>query len=220
MKEELLVERAKQLLDKQSALDALERQLRAKQEALYWRERCLRSEHLTVVTTTGAMATAAMPPLIHIRPGVVGLERRRVTLAYQPDRHVLLQQTHTGNKQVTLPLLVCARTTISTTTTVLLLLLLLLLHPFSGLYPRTVWVSRHQKGKPFWILLEQEMMGWYWHQLDHMQIICSSLQTDNHANTSPLSFYRPDALPAAHPTLVLPFHGHYIKQPALAGTSS
>jgi len=24
------------------------------------------------------------------------------------------------------------------------------------------------------------MMGWQWHQLDHMQIICTSLQTDNH----------------------------------------
>jgi len=23
-------------------------------------------------------------------------------------------------------------------------------------------------------------MAWHWHQLDHMQIICSSLQTDNH----------------------------------------
>jgi len=23
----------------------------------------------------------------------------------------------------------------------------------------TTWVSRHQKGKPFWILLKQEMMG-------------------------------------------------------------
>jgi len=52
------------------------------------------------------------------------------------------------------------------------------------------WVSRHQKRKPFWILLEQEMMGWHWHQLDYMQIICTSLQTDNHASTSPLSFYR------------------------------
>jgi len=31
-------------------------------------------------------------------------------------------------------------------------------------------------------------------------IICTSLQTDNHANTSPLSFYRPDAVPAAQPT--------------------
>ena len=36
-------------------------------------------------------------------------------------------------------------------------------------------VSRQQKGKPFSILLEQEMMGWQWHQLDHMQIICTSL---------------------------------------------
>jgi len=25
------------------------------------------------------------------------------------------------------------------------------------------------------------MIGWQWHQLDHMQIICTSLQTDNHA---------------------------------------
>jgi len=28
----------------------------------------------------------------------------------------------------------------------------------------------------------------------HMQV-CTSLQTDNHASTLPLSFYRPDALP-------------------------
>jgi len=42
-------------------------------------------------------------------------------------------------------------------------------------------------------------MGWQWHQLDHMQIICTSLQTDNHASTSPHSFYRPDGLPAAQP---------------------
>ena len=27
--------------------------------------------------------------------------------------------------------------------------------------------------KPFWILLEQEMVGWQSHQLDHMQIICT-----------------------------------------------
>ena len=27
------------------------------------------------------------------------------------------------------------------------------------------------------------MMGWQLHQLDHMQIICTSLQTDNHAST-------------------------------------
>jgi len=48
---------------------------------------------------------------------------------------------------------------------------------------------------------DQEMMGWQWHQLDHMRIICTSFQTDNHASTSPLGFYRPDALPAAQPTV-------------------
>jgi len=53
--------------------------------------------------------------------------------------------------------------------------------------------------KPIWVLM-QEMMGRQWHQLDHMQIIWTSLQTDNHASTSPLSFYRLDALPAAQPT--------------------
>ena len=47
-----------------------------------------------------------------------------------------------------------------------------LLHPVNGLFSRTTWVSWQQKGKPFWILLEQEMMGWQWHELDHMQIIC------------------------------------------------
>ena len=44
------------------------------------------------------------------------------------------------------------------------------------------------------------MMEWQWHQLNHMQMIYTSLQTDNHAGTSPLSFYRPDALPATQPT--------------------
>jgi len=48
--------------------------------------------------------------------------------------------------------------------------------------------------------MEQEMMGWQWHQHDDMQIICPSRQTDNHASISPLTFYRPDAFPAAQPT--------------------
>ena len=30
------------------------------------------------------------------------------------------------------------------------------LHPFNGLFSRKNWVSRHQKGKPFWILLQRE----------------------------------------------------------------
>ena len=32
-----------------------------------------------------------------------------------------------------------------------------------------------------------------------MQTICTSLQTDNHTNTSSFNFYRPDALPDAQP---------------------
>jgi len=55
-------------------------------------------------------------------------------------------------------------------------------------FSRTTWESQNQKGKPFRILLEQEIMGYQWHQLDHMQIICTLLQTDNHTSTSPLSF--------------------------------
>jgi len=32
-------------------------------------------------------------------------------------------------------------------------------------------------------------MGWQWHQLlDHMQIICTALQTDNHISASSLNF--------------------------------
>jgi len=37
--------------------------------------------------------------------------------------------------------------------------------------------------------MKQEMTGWQWHQLDHMQIICTLLQTENHASTSLLNFF-------------------------------
>ena len=57
-------------------------------------------------------------------------------------------------------------------------------YPFNGPLSGTTWVSRFQKGKTIWILLKQE---WQWHQLGHMQV-CTSLQTDNHANTPPLFF--------------------------------
>jgi len=60
-------------------------------------------------------------------------------------------------------------------------------------------VSRYQKGKTNLDFIEAEDSEWQWHQLGHMQV-CTSPQTDNHAKTSPLSFYRPDALPAAQPT--------------------
>jgi len=52
--------------------------------------------------------------------------------------------------------------------------------------------------------MRQEMMGFgmQWHQLDHMQTICTLLQTDNHTNISSLNFYRPDALTDAQPNNV------------------
>jgi len=82
-------------------------------------------------------------------------------------------------------------------------LLLLVLHPFSGLFPRITLVRQCQKSKASLDLNEATddgVLGWQWHQLDHMQSICTSLQTDNHTNTSSLHFYRPDALPDAKPT--------------------
>jgi len=66
---------------------------------------------------------------------------------------------------------------------------------FSG----TTRVSRYQKGKTNLDFTEARDSEWQWHQLDHMQV-CTSIQTDNHASTPPLSFYRPDALTAAQPT--------------------
>jgi len=83
-------------------------------------------------------------------------------------------------------------------------LLLLLLHPFNGLLSRTTWVSRYQKGKTSLDLTEargDRVLGSRWHQLDHMQTICTPLQTDNHTNTSSLNFCRPDALPDAEPAV-------------------
>jgi len=56
-------------------------------------------------------------------------------------------------------------------------------------------VSRYQKGKTNLDFTEARDSEWQWHQLGHMQV-CTSLQTDNHASTTPL----PDALPAAQPT--------------------
>jgi len=82
---------------------------------------------------------------------------------------------------------ICMKTPMASDTTEILLLLLLL-HLFNGLFSGTTWVRWHQTAKLFWILLEQEMMGWQWHRLHHMQIICTSLQTDNHASMSPSVF--------------------------------
>ena len=66
-------------------------------------------------------------------------------------------------------------------------------HPFNGPFSRTTRVSQYQKGKTNLDFTEARDSEWPWHQLGHMQV-CTSLQTDNHASTPPLSFYRPGAL--------------------------
>jgi len=59
-------------------------------------------------------------------------------------------------------------------------------------------VSRYQNGKTSLDFTEARDSEWQWHQLGHVQV-CTSRQTDNHASTPPLSFYRPDALPVSRP---------------------
>jgi len=48
-------------------------------------------------------------------------------------------------------------------------------------------VSRYQKGKTNLDFTEARDSEWQWHPLGHMQV-CTLLQIDNHASTSPLSF--------------------------------
>jgi len=51
----------------------------------------------------------------------------------------------------------------------------------------TTRVSRYQTGKTSLDFTGARDNEWHWHQLGHMQV-CTSLQTDNHASTSPLIF--------------------------------
>jgi len=67
---------------------------------------------------------------------------------------------------------------------------------FNNHFSGTTQVRQYQKGKTNLDFTEARDSEWQWHQLSHMQVF-TSLQTDNHASTPPLSFYRPDALPAA-----------------------
>jgi len=62
-------------------------------------------------------------------------------------------------------------------------------------------VSWYQKGKTNLDFTEarDSEWQWQWHQLGHMQTICTSLQTDNHASTPPLSFLQAGC-PSYRPT--------------------
>ena len=69
---------------------------------------------------------------------------------------------------------------------------------FNGPLSGTIQVSRYQKGKTNLDFTEASDSEWQWHQVGHMQV-CTSLETDNHASTSPLSFLQAGC-PSCHPT--------------------
>ena len=71
-------------------------------------------------------------------------------------------------------------------------------HPFSGPFSGTTRVGQYQKGKTNLDFTEARDSEWPWHQLGHMQV-CTSLQTDNHASTPPLSFLQAGC-PSCRPT--------------------
>jgi len=71
-------------------------------------------------------------------------------------------------------------------------------HPFNGPLSGTTRVSRCQKGKTNLDFTEARDNEWQWYQLGHMQV-CTSLQTDNHTSTPPLSFLQARC-PFCHPT--------------------
>jgi len=59
-------------------------------------------------------------------------------------------------------------------------------------------VSQYQKGKTNLDFTEARDREWQWHQLGLKQV-CTSLQTDNHASTPPLSFLQAGC-PSCRPT--------------------
>jgi len=73
-------------------------------------------------------------------------------------------------------------------------------HPFNGPLSGTTRVSRYHKGKTNLDFTEARDIEWQRHQLGHMQV-CTSLQTDTTPAPHRSVFYRPDALPAAQPTV-------------------
>ena len=71
-------------------------------------------------------------------------------------------------------------------------------HPFNGPLSGTTRVSWYQKGETNLDFTEARDSEWQWHQLGHMQV-CTSLQTDNHTSTPPLSFLQAGC-PSCRPT--------------------
>jgi len=70
-------------------------------------------------------------------------------------------------------------------------------------------VSQYQKGKTNLDFTEARESEWQWHPVGHMQV-CTSLQTDNHASTPPLSFLQAGcAQPTASKHWVFIYQKHH-----------
>ena len=63
-----------------------------------------------------------------------------------------------------------------------------------------MWVGTRRIIHSFLNFAEAEMVGWQWHQLNHMQTICTSLQKITTPAPHHSDFYGPDALPDTQPT--------------------
>jgi len=77
-------------------------------------------------------------------------------------------------------------------------------HPFNGSFYGTTQVSWYQKGKTNLDFTETRDSEWQWHQLGRTQV-CTSLQTDNHTSTPPLSFSQAGCPSCHQPTVSKPW---------------
>jgi len=68
-------------------------------------------------------------------------------------------------------------------------------HPFNGPLSGTTQVSRYRRGKTNLDFTEGGDSDWQWHQL-----LCTSLQTDNHTSISPLSVLQAGCPSCPQPT--------------------
>ena len=104
-----------------------------------------------------------------------------------PVSHLVSKHFHVRNAVRMNQLIVCCDLALQNTTSKLASQWAQYTHPFNGSLSGTTQVSQYQKGKTNLDFTEARDIEWQWHQLGHMHA-CTSLQTDNHASTPPLTF--------------------------------
>ena len=79
-----------------------------------------------------------------------------------------------------------------------IIIIIIIITRLTAFFSGTIRMSQYQKGKTNLDFTEARDSEWQWHQLGRMQV-CTSLQTDNHASTPPLSLLQVGR-PSCHPT--------------------